>query len=284
MRHGFLLIDKPEGPTSHDIVAMVRKTLSERKVGHLGTLDPAATGLMVLAIGAKALKLVELYNSLPKEYIADIRFGEISATYDREGPIEEFPRKSGIKDPTDHEIVESIRDRFLGRIDQVPPAASAVKIGGERAYRKMRQGKGVDLPARSVEITTCDLLSYSYPNVQLRVACGSGTYIRSLANDLGVSLRVGGYLTALRRIRVGEWSLDNAVKLDDVKWTDVIPLKSVLGDLARFELSDSQFDDISHGRIVEGHCEKDAIAWHKELPVAILEEVASGQIKARKVL
>lgn len=284
VRHGFLLINKPEGPTSHDIVAMVRKALSERKVGHLGTLDPAAAGLMVLAVGTKALKVVELFNSLSKEYIADVMFGKISATYDREGPIEEFPRKPGIKDPTDHEIVESIRDRFLGKIDQVPPAASAVKIGGERAYRKMRQGKGVDIPARSVVITTCDLLSYAYPNVQLRVGCGSGTYIRSLANDLGLSLRVGGYLTALKRTRVGDWSVKDAVTVDEVKWSDVLPLKDVLVDLDRFELSDAQFEDISHGRIIEGSCEKDMIAWHKDLPVAILEQGASGQIKARKVL
>ncbi|MBT4119383.1 MAG: tRNA pseudouridine(55) synthase TruB [Candidatus Peribacter sp.] len=284
MRHGFLLIDKPEGPTSHDIVAMVRKALNERKVGHLGTLDPAAAGLMVLAVGTKALKVVELYNSLPKEYIADIDFGSVSATYDREGPIEEFSRMPGVNDPTDHEIVEAIRDRFLGRIDQVPPAASAVKVGGERAYRKMRQGKGVDLPTRSVEIETCDLLSYTYPHLQLRVACGSGTYIRSLANDLGVSMRIGGYLTALKRTRVGEWSLDDAVKTDTAKWADVMPLKEVLKDLERFDLSDDQFEDVSHGRKIEGTCKKDTIAWHKDLPVAILEEAASGEIKARKVL
>jgi len=284
MRHGFLLINKPEGPTSHDIVGMVRKALSERKVGHLGTLDPAASGLMVLAVGAKALKLVELYNSLPKEYVANISFGSISATYDREGPIEEYDRNPGVSDPTDHEIVESIRDRFLGKIDQVPPAASAVKVGGERAYRKMRQGKDVELAARSVEITTCDLLSYAYPNVKLRIACGSGTYIRSLANDLGLSLKVGGYLTALNRTRVGDWSLDDAVTTDIVKWTDVVPLKEVLKDRPKLELSDSQYEDISHGRLIEGSCDKDAIAWHDGLPVAILEEAASKQIKARKVL
>jgi len=284
MRHGFLLIDKPEGPTSHDIVAMVRKALSERKVGHLGTLDPAASGLMVLGVGAKALKVVELYNSLSKEYIADITLGSISATYDREGPIEEFPRKAGVKDPTDHEIVEAIRDRFLGRIDQVPPSASAVKVGGERAYRKMRQGRDVELAARSVEITTCDLLSYEYPNLRLRIACGSGTYIRSLANDLGLSLRVGGYLAALKRTRVGEWSLDSAVTTDTVNWTDVVSLKEILEDRTALVLTDAEFEDISHGRFIEGECEKDTIAWHKDLPVAILEQAASGQIKARKVL
>ena len=284
MRHGFLLINKPEGPTSHDIVVMVRKALSERKVGHLGTLDPAASGLMVLAVGAKALKVVELYNSLSKEYIATIDFGSISATFDREGPIEEFKRNPGVGDPTDHEILEAIRDRFLGKIDQVPPSASAVKIGGERAYRKMRQGKGVNIPPRSVEITTCDILSYDYPHLQLRVACGSGTYIRSLANDLGVTLKVGAYLTALNRTRVGDWSLDDALEIEDVKWSDVIPLKDALNDRSKLELTDQQFDDITHGRLIEGGCQKDTIAWHNDLPVAILEDKGSGQIKARKVL
>lgn len=284
MRHGFLLIDKSDGPTSHDLVAMVRKALSEKKVGHLGTLDPAATGLMVLAVGAKALKVVELFNSLPKEYEADVKFGTVSATYDREGPLEEYLRKPGVPDPDDHAILEKIRTQFVGRIDQVPPAASAVKVGGERAYRKMRQGRDVELAARQVEIERCDIISYAYPALKLKVACGSGTYIRSLANDLGESLRVGAYLTGLRRTKVGQWSVNTAVEIEDVKWTDVIPLKDVLRNHARIELSDEEFDAISHGRTIEGECENTVIAWHNDLPVAILESAENGRIKARKVL
>ena len=290
MRHGFLLINKPEGPTSHDCVAMVRKALSERKVGHLGTLDPAASGLMVLAIGAKALKVVELYNSLSKEYIASIELGSVSATYDREGPIEEFRRNPGIEDPTEHQILECIRARFLGQIEQVPPAASAVKIGGERAYRKMRNATRagvptrIDMPSRSVEITQCDIESYAYPHLTLRIGCGSGTYIRSLANDLGVNLKVGAYLIGLQRTKVGDWSRDDAVELDAVTWTDVTPLKDILKERVSMECTDQQFDDISHGRTIEGTCENDTIAWHNKLPVAILEDIGEGQMKARKVL
>ncbi len=283
MRHGFLLIDKPEGPTSHDIVAMVRKALPEKKIGHIGTLDPAASGLLVLGVGAKALKVIELFSDLSKEYLADITFGTVSATYDREGPLEEFDRKPGVPDPDDSAIQETIRNRFLGKIEQVPPDASAVHVGGERAYRKMRQGREFNIPARSVEIALCKIVTYAYPNLQLNVACGSGTYIRSLANDLGESLRVGAYLAGLRRTKVGEWSVDNAVTTDDVKWSDVMPLKDVLKDHARLSLTEAEFQDIQHGKIIQQSCAANTIAWCNDLPVAILEE-KDGGVKARKVL
>ena len=283
MRHGFLLVDKPEGPTSHDIVGMVRRALPEKKVGHLGTLDPAASGLMVLAVGSKALKVVELFNELDKEYEAAVRFGEVSATYDREGPIEAVERKPGVSDPTDIEIQETIRNKFIGKLDQVPPAASAINIGGERAYRKMRQGRAVDMPTREVEIEACDIVSYNYPELTLRVACGSGTYIRSLAHDLGEALRVGAYLAALRRTKVGDWSIADATDPESVKWAHVIPLKEVLKTRSKLELTEQQFKDIGHGKTIEGNCEHNTIAWYDGLPVALLEKKDAG-VKARKVL
>ncbi|MCA9370761.1 MAG: tRNA pseudouridine(55) synthase TruB [Candidatus Peregrinibacteria bacterium] len=284
MRHGFLLINKPEGPTSHDIVSMVRRMLPEKKIGHLGTLDPAAGGLLVLAVGAKALKVVELFSDLSKEYEADIRFGAVSATYDREGPIEEVSIKPGVVLPDDNAVLQMLRTRFVGTIEQVPPAASAVKIGGERAYRKMRQGKPVDLPAREVHIDDCSLLSYAYPDLKLSVACGSGTYIRSLAHDLGQALHVGGYLTALKRTRVGDWSLDDAVQPDDVQWGHVIPLKEILKNMPSVTLSSDQWKAVSHGQCIDGTCTSNTIAWHEHLPVAILEQKEPGLMKARKVL
>jgi len=143
MRHGFLLVDKPVGPTSHDCVATVRSRLYEKKVGHLGTLDPQAEGLLVLAVGAKALKVVELFNELPKEYEAQIRFGVVSTTYDSEGILTKQKPKPGWVVPERINLECVIEDRFIGRVEQVPPGYSAVKISGERAYRKMRQGKGV---------------------------------------------------------------------------------------------------------------------------------------------
>lgn len=283
MRHGFLLIDKPEGPTSHDIVAMVRKALPEKKVGHIGTLDPLASGLLVLGVGAKALKVIELFSGLSKEYLADVTFGSVSATYDREGPIEEFDRKPGVDDPTDSMVLEAIRTRFLGVVQQIPPAASAIHIEGERAYQRMRQGGTFDIPARAVQIDACDIVSYAYPNLTIRVECSSGTYIRSLAHDLGQELRIGGYLSGLRRTKVGEWSIDNAVSVDDVKWTDVIPLKEILKDHPRLDLTEEEFTDIKHGKIIDQLFVEGSIAWCNDLPVALLEK-KDGGVKARKVL
>jgi tRNA pseudouridine55 synthase len=284
MRHGFILINKPVGPTSHDIVYRVRRALPERKIGHLGTLDPAASGLLVLAVGAKALKVVELFTDLSKEYIADVTFGTVSVTYDREGPFQEFERKPGIPDPEDITIQETIRNRFIGKVSQVPPTTSAIKIGGERAYRKMRQGRDVEMPTREVDISYCDLLSYTYPNLQIKVGCSSGTYIRSLAHDLGQSLKCGAYLSGLQRTKVGDFSLDDAVAPDDAIWGKVIPLKDVLASMEKKEISQKDFDDISNGRIIDGSCTKNTVAWLDGLPVALLENGKEGGIKARKVL
>lgn len=284
VRHGFLLVNKPCGPTSHDAVAIVRRTLSERSIGHLGTLDPAAEGLLVLAVGAKALKVVELFQSLSKEYIADIEFGAVSTTYDREGVIEPMPLKPGWSAPEVAALQRLIADKFTGRIAQVPPVASAVKVGGERAYRKMRQGRSVELAARDVLIEECKVLSYHHPHLQLHVRCGSGTYIRSLAHDLGQALRCGGYLKALRRTRVGEWSVDDARVPDAVRWTDVHPLKEVLKSFPSIVLSDADAQHIRHGRDILLSIAEQTIAWHEDLPVAILVPVADGRAHARKVL
>lgn len=285
MRHGFLLVHKPEGPTSHDAVDVVRRTLHERDIGHLGTLDPLASGLLVLAVGAKALKVVELFTGLSKEYDAGIRFGSVSATYDREGPLETVERKPGVEEPTESQVREVIANHFLGTITQVPPAASAVKIGGERAYRKMRQGREVNVPERSVQIDACNVLSYAYPDLRLRIRCGSGTYIRSLAHDMGGMLRVGGYLLSLQRTKVGDWSVEDAVEPAKVSWARVIPLKEVLGSMPSRQLTEAEFDSIGHGRVIHEAVSKNTVGWFDHLPVALLEPSKDGEgTKARKVL
>ncbi len=284
MRHGFLLIDKPAGITSHDAVARVRRELGEASVGHLGTLDPAATGLLVLAVGKKALKVIELFQDLSKRYVAEVKLGQVSSTYDREGTIEEFAIPAGWEVPEYVVVQRLIADRFTGRIAQVPPAHSAVHIGGERAYRKARQGVAVDLPARDVHIHACSIESYAYPHLTVDVHCGSGTYIRSLAHDLGQLLHCGGYLAALRRTEVGEWSVKEAVQLEHLKWTDVMSLKDVLTSLPRLALNDTEFDAVAHGRIIDRTVSKATIGWYAGLPVAILEPVGEERAKARKVL
>lgn len=283
MRHGFLLIDKPSGITSHDAVAVVRKTLSERSVGHLGTLDPAATGLLVLAIGKKALKVVQLFMDLTKEYEACVKFGLTSTTYDGEGTLLHYDIGMGWAPPEHGELQRIIRERFTGKIQQVPPSHSAISIGGERAYRKARRGLAVNIPARDVHIGRCDILSYTYPDLRLRVVCGSGTYIRSLAHDLGQVLRCGAYLSGLRRTKVGEWSVAVAKAPDAVTWTDVVPLKEVLKNFPRRDLSDEDIEDISNGRNIDAEVAENTIGWHAELPVAILVPAPDGTAHAKRV-
>lgn len=286
MRHGFLLIDKPKGPTSHDIVQGVRKRLNESSAGHIGTLDPAATGLLVVAVGAKALKVIEFFNGLTKEYEANVTFGAISSTYDQEGAIESFKTKPGWVEPDHIAVRRTIDEKLIGRISQVPPAFSAIHIDGQRAHDLARQGKDVKMPSREVEITKCDIVSYDYPHLTLRVACGSGTYIRSLANDLGELLRCGAYLSGLRRTKVGEWDVKNAMKPDDVSWTDVMPLKDILKNFHSIEVDEKQAKAISMGQKIPMQIKPDTLAWFDGLPIAFLVPSKDGSqtAHARKVL
>ena len=226
---------------------------------------------------------MELFNKLPKEYEAVIRFGEVSSTYDREGVIEKFEIKPGVYLPTMIDIQNAIVNRIIGKIDQVPPAHSAIKIGGERAYRKMRQGRGENIPPREVEIKECDILDYNYPILKLRISCSSGTYIRSIANDLGQLLRCGGYLQELRRTKVGDWSIENSVELEDITWSDITPLKEILSERIKIDLTGDQAEDVRHGRDIDIKVEKDSIAWSEGFPIAVLTP-AGGRAHARKVL
>lgn len=289
MRHGFLLIRKPRGPTSHDVVGIVRRTLGERDIGHLGTLDPMADGLMVLAVGSKALKVVELFGKLPKQYTATLQLGAESTTYDAEGMITPVTLKAGWLPPEDSSRIQAlIDDRFVGKISQVPPIYSAVHVGGERAYRKAMRGEHPELKARETTISECKVLSYAFPMLTLTVACSSGTYIRSLAHDLGECMRCGAYLSALSRTRVGEWTLEDAVIAEKAKWTDVIPLKDILKPFNGVELTEAAWTELKHGRSVVGTmpAEGPLIAWLEGLPVALLETdpKREGMLKPRKVL
>lgn len=283
MRHGFLLIDKPTGPTSHDAVQTVRRTLPEKSAGHIGTLDPGASGLLVLAVGAKALKVIEFFNGLTKEYEAEVTFGSISSTYDKDGVIETVEPKAGWTVPDEVQLRRAIEERFIGKISQVPPAHSAIHVDGTRAYELARKGIEVEMKARTVQIDRCDIISYTYPKAVLRVSCGSGTYIRSLAHDLGEMMRCGAYLSALRRTKVGSWDVSNAVAPEDVTWAHVLPLKEVLKDLPKLELDVSEMEDIRHGRTIKRTIEGETFAWFEDLPVAVLIP-AGFNARPRKVL
>lgn len=208
-----LLIDKPAGITSFGVVARVRRRLSEQlgkkaKVGHTGTLDPFATGLMIIVTGKECRNAMQ-YSKLDKAYEATIRLGETSSTGDPEGELTRVSDSIPTK-----EAVEAALQPFRGEITQVPPIFSAIKINGRRAYDLARKGEEVSMPPRQVTVHALELLDYSYPDVRVRVHVSSGTYIRSLAEDIGKLLETGAYCVELRRTKVAQWSVDDAMPIE----------------------------------------------------------------------
>lgn len=206
----FLIIDKPKGITSFDVIRKLRKITSIRKIGHAGTLDPLATGVLILAFG-KTTKRLKYLIGLDKEYEAAIKFGAVSDTYDREGKIEEMEE---VEKPDEKQIKEVLRN-FTGKIKQMPPKYSALKVNGKKACDVMRKGGDIELKPRNIEIYKIDFLDYKWPILKIRVSCSTGTYIRSLAHDIGQKLGCGAYLNELRRTKVGKFTLDQAIGLDD---------------------------------------------------------------------
>lgn len=208
-----LLIDKPTDYTSHDIVALVRKYTRIKKVGHAGTLDPAATGLLIVLVGRAETKLQDQYMAEEKEYVAEVTLGQVSTTYDQEGDIIESGDATTIK----RSDIENVLKQFIGEIEQRPPIHSAIHIKGQRSYKLARQGKikPEDMPPRQVTIYSIELLSVDLSTFSIRINCGKGTYIRSLANDIGSVLGVGGYMSALRRTKIGEHSVEDAMTVDE---------------------------------------------------------------------
>lgn len=212
MTDGILLIDKPDGMTSFGVVARVRRVLSQRaghkiKVGHTGTLDPFATGLLILCVGKETKNAME-YTKLDKVYEATIRLGQTSTTGDPEGEVTE----AGEYQPGLEEVKRATA-KFIGEITQRPPIYSAIKVDGQRAYDLARQGKDVEIPERTVTIYNLEVIDYSYPELRIRTHVSSGTYIRTLAEDIGKTLGTGAYCTQLRRTKVAEWDVTNAQTL-----------------------------------------------------------------------
>src|SRR3989339_920352 len=210
---GFLLIDKPKGWTSFDIVAKLRSICKIKKIGHAGTLDPMATGLLIVAIGREATKRIDEFKAQEKVYEAEIEFGMVSDTYDTEGKVERLELSV---DRLERGVIEKGLKSFIGEIEQMPPAFSAKKIKGVPAYKLARQGKEVDLKPSIFDIKTIEILNFDWPKLELEITCGPGTYIRSLAHDLGQDLQVGAILTVLKRTRIGNFDLSQAVKLEQL--------------------------------------------------------------------
>lgn len=206
---GLLLVDKPAGMTSHDVVDRLRKATGIRRIGHTGTLDPNATGLLVLCID-RATRLSEHLTGLDKVYEGTMRFGLVTRSYDLDGEVlEQHP----VPALTPAQI-QSACDKYVGAIDQLPPMVSAVKVGGERLYKLARKGETVDRKPRQVTVHEFTVLQYEAPDAIVRVSCTSGTYVRSLCHDVGQDLGCGAALATLRRTRVGDFSVDDAAPVD----------------------------------------------------------------------
>jgi tRNA pseudouridine55 synthase len=260
-RAGVILIDKAIGVSSRETVAAVQRRLHLISAGHCGTLDPLATGLLIVVAG-RATRIQELLMSRAKEYAAVARLGVISATDDGEGPISAV---ADARAPA-HAAVEAALASFRGTTLQVPPAHSAVRIGGVRAFTRARRGEDVAAPPRQVEITEITLERYAWPELAFRVRCGAGTYIRSLARDLGRVLGCGGYLQSLRRTASGDIGVERAVAPDTVGERDILDLEDVLAGWPRVDVDAATLELLMHGKTLEiappDGARDESILWH----------------------
>ena len=205
-------INKPAAITSHTVVNKLRKFYGIKKIGHAGTLDPFATGVLILLVGRESTKRSQELMKQDKIYRAKLKLGYISDTYDKDGVIQEYNIQ---KVPTRLEIDQIIAS-FVGEISQIPPMYSAIKINGKKMYELARKGQTVDIPPRLVNIYNIIVLDYTYPYLTLDIACSSGTYIRSLGYDIGIQLGVGAYLETLERRQSGEYNIENCYTLDNL--------------------------------------------------------------------
>lgn len=275
---GVLLVDKPGGWTSHDVVGRVRRLAGTRRVGHAGTLDPMATGLLVLGVG-QGTRLLTYLVGLDKSYRATIRLGESTTTDDAEGDVTSSEGAAGVT----LDRVRSAAATMTGQIAQVPSAVSAIKVNGQRAYARVRAGEQVDLAARPVTIHRFDASSAapveedgrSMLDVDVEVDCSSGTYVRALARDLGRTLGTGGHLTSLRRTRVGPFSVADAADLDSLSPGDIelMPLWPVARELFDGrELTADEVRDLRHGKRIDGDDGPVVAAGRNGELVALLEQ------------
>lgn len=245
--HGFVVIDKPSGITSHDVVAKLRKTLGTKRVGHAGTLDPMATGVLVVGVN-NATKFLQYITEGRKGYLATIRLGQSTTTDDKEGQVISSSNTESI---SQGEIEKQLLTQ-LGKIMQVPSKVSAIKINGERAYDLVREGKEVEIPAREVEIYELDILGIrksEFVDIDISVTCSAGTYIRAIARDLGAALGVGGHLIALRRNLVAPFSLEDCSTLEN---PIVLPLMQVISKIMPVRQVDlSEIAELKFGRALQ---------------------------------
>lgn len=286
---GVLVIDKPTGMTSHQVVQVVRRGTNIKRAGHTGTLDPRASGVLVVLLGP-AVRLSEYISAEDKRYHATIKLGERTDTYDGDGEI----TSTSEVDVTREEFEEALKG-FQGEIQQVPPPYSAVKVKGRRAYEMARKGEEVELEARTIQVHSLELLEWNPPEAVVDIHCSSGTYVRSLAHDLGEQLGCGAYLTGLRRTKSGRFTLKDSTELrtlteafeDNTWYKYLIPAAEALSDWPSITLSNEEVELVRHGHRIEREKGKDAlvraITEQGEL-VALMEyDDEAGEFQPKKV-
>lgn len=250
MLEGVLNIDKPLGLTSHDVVARVRRHGHVRRVGHAGTLDPLATGVLVVCIG-RPTRLIEYLVGQPKTYETTVRLGQVTNTYDAEGEITAVSPLPADLSPSQ---LEPILDQFRGPIQQIPPMYSAIKKDGQPLYKMARRGETIEIPPRPITIYELTLQAWEPPDLRLKIVCSAGTYIRSLGHDIGQVLGCGGHLVQLCRTAVGSFTSDTAVSLDALNAENIanylLPPDTAVAHLPQLILDDKQIQDLYSGRLV----------------------------------
>lgn len=256
MLDGVLVVDKPPGPTSHDVVAAVRRVVGQKRVGHTGTLDPFATGVLALVLG-RATRLSRFLTASTKRYVAGVRLGVATDTYDATGAPAGEPASEAVVEVIDPRAIEPRLARFRGRLEQSPPPFSAKKIGGVRAYALARQNATVAPAPVTVTIHACQLVSVERGLVTLDIRCSAGCYVRSLAHDLGAALGVGAHLESLRRTANGEFTIAQATSLAELveggmtrARARLVPLDGLLVDCPGAELTAAGVERIQHGRAI----------------------------------
>ena len=285
---GILPVDKPEGPTSHDVVARARRSLRLRRIGHTGTLDPFASGLLLLCLGP-ATRLAEYLTALPKSYRAVLRLGQSTDTDDGTGRV--LAESEGWRTVSEADVRAALEAQ-TGELDQLPPIYSAKKVDGERMYAAARRGEEVQRKPVRVTVYTAELIRFDAPLVELTVDCSSGTYIRSIARDVGEALGVGGHLTELRRTRVGRFDLARAVTLDGLDDSDavaraLIPASEALSHLPSLTVDDAGLRALGHGSAVPATedlpVERPVAVYSEAGALVAIGERAGPLLRPRKV-
>lgn len=276
--NGLLLIDKPVGLTSMDVIRRVRRALGTRKVGHTGTLDPLATGLLPVTVGS-CTKLAKYLNLEPKIYTFEVVFGELTETADNDGAVVE----RGRTDVTASEV-EAALPQFTGAIMQRPPRYSAIRVDGKHAYELARAGVDFELPAREIQVDALQLNGIEDGVAQMEVTCGTGTYVRSIAVDIAAALGTVAHARSIRRVRVGAWDVADAIALDAVDATALIAPLQMLAQLPVVQLTAAEVAAVRQGKSIRRGVDDGVVALAEHAELVAVAEARGGVLQPRRVL